>query len=47
MIYLTGSHGMVGKNLIESKEAEKHEVITSTKEQVDLLNKKDICRNIR
>jgi len=41
-IWITGSHGMVGKNLIESQEAEKHEVITSTKGQVDLLNKKDI-----
>jgi len=42
IILLTGAGGMVGKNILESPEAQPHEFLTPTSKELDLLNKEGI-----
>jgi len=42
IILLTGAGGMVGKNILESPEAQSHKFLTPTSKELDLLNKKDV-----
>jgi len=42
IILLTGAGGMVGKNILESPEAQPHEFLTPTSKELDLLNKEGV-----
>src|SRR5574344_2254084 len=41
-IYITGSNGMVGSNLIENKEISKHEILKTRSSELNLLNYEDV-----
>ena len=41
-IYITAKNGLVGKNLMENGELNKHELIATSHSELDLLNKNEV-----